>query len=145
MKNIQNLIAGFAGALSLTLLHESLKKQLNDAPRIDLLGEEAVNVLMDKAGKPINDEKKLYATTLAGDLLANTLYYSAIGAGSKYTWTKAITLGLSAGLGAVKLARPLGLNEKTVARNDNVKVLTVLYYLSGALVTAGVIKAFNRY
>ncbi|KQR71466.1 hypothetical protein [Pedobacter sp. Leaf176] len=144
MKNIQNLIAGFAGALSLTLLHEGLKKQLDDAPRIDLLGEEAVNVIMDKAGKPIHDDKKLYATTLAGDLLANTLYYSAIGAGGKYTWTKAITLGLSAGLGAVKLARPLGLNEKTVARNDKVKVLTVLYYLSGALVTAGVIKALKR-
>ena len=145
MKNIPNLIAGFAGALSLTLLHESLKTKLNDAPRIDLLGEEAVNVLMDKAGKTINDDRKLYATTLTGDLVANTLYYSAIGAGGKYTWTKAITLGLSAGLGAVKLARPLGLNEKTVARNNNVKVLTVLYYLSGALVTAGVIKAFNRH
>lgn len=145
MKKVQNLIAGFAGALSLTLLHEGLKRRLHDAPRIDLLGEEAVNVLMDKAGKPIKDDKNLYATTLAGDLLANTLYYSAIGAGGKYTWTKAITLGLSAGLGAVKLAKPLGLNEKTVARNDNVKLLTVLYYLSGALVTAGVIKAFNRH
>jgi len=85
MKKVHNLIAGFAGALSLTLLHEGLKRKLHDAPRIDLLGEEAVNVLLNKAGKSINDEKKLYATTLAGDLVANTIYYSAIGTGGKYT------------------------------------------------------------
>jgi len=144
MKKVQNLIAGFAGALSLTLVHESLKRKLPDAPRIDLLGEEALQALLSKTGEPMNDSKKLYVATLAGDLLTNALYYSAIGAGRKYTWTKALTLGLSAGLGAVKLARPLRLNEKTVARNDNVKVLTVLYYLTGALVTAGIIKAFER-
>ncbi|MCZ4222530.1 hypothetical protein [Pedobacter rhodius] len=143
MKKVKNLLAGFAGAVSLNILHEGLKHRVADAPRIDLLGEEALNDSLSIFGKKIKDPDKLYAATLAGDLLSNTLYYSMIGAGKKHTWTRAIFLGLSAGIGAVELAKPLGLNEGTVARNNKVKTLTILYYLTGALVTAGIIKAFK--
>ena len=43
MKILQALIAGFAGSAALNLLHEIVRRYDPDAPRIDLLGEEALS------------------------------------------------------------------------------------------------------
>jgi hypothetical protein len=140
MSKLKNLIAGLAGAVALNILHETLKKQSNDVPRIDLLGEDAIQKTLNYFGGRIDDKETLYNATLAGDIVGNTLYYSLIGAGqAKYLWPKAIFVGLSAGIGAVKLPKPMGLDETPVTKTDEVKVLTVSYYLFGALVTAAVV------
>ncbi|KLT63956.1 hypothetical protein [Pedobacter sp. BMA] len=145
MKKLHQIFAGLAGAVALNLLHEGLKKTGRDMPRIDLLGEEALNDILGTVGGHIKNEKQLYLATLAGDILSNTFYYSLIGAGGKkHIWLKAIFSGLSAGVGATELAKPLGLDETTVARSNKTKVLTIAYYLSGALVTAAVLKAFQK-
>lgn len=44
-------------------------------------------------------------------------------------------MGLSAGIGAVTLPEPMGLDPKPVAKNNQVKTLTIGYYLLGAVVT----------
>jgi hypothetical protein len=44
-------------------------------------------------------------------------------------------MGLSAGIGAITLPKPMGLDPEPVAKNDQVKILTVGYYLAGAVVT----------
>ena len=145
MSTLKNLLAGLGGAVALNILHESLKKTGNDMPRIDSLGEEALQKSLKQFGTTINDPDTLYAATLGGDLVSNSVYYSMIGMGDRRNmWSKATVLGLAAGIGAVTLAKPLGLNPQPVAKNTQVKLLTVGYYLFGALVTAGILQVSNR-
>lgn len=141
MKKIKNLIAGFTGAIALNILHEAIRKQGDNVPYIHLLGEDALNKGLTAIGEPITNENELYQATLATDVMGNGFYYSLIGTGSsKYIWPKAIGLGLCAGIGALKLPEKLGRDDAPVARNNQVKALTVGYYLFGALVTALTLK-----
>lgn len=145
MNKITNLIAGFAGAVALNILHESLKNRSSNVPRVDRLGEEALGYALDFLGIGGKRGKALYGPTLAGDLLSNTIYYSLIGSGNpKNVFSRSIVSGLAAGFGAVTLPKPMGLNPEPVAKNNQVKVLTVAYYLVGALVTAAVVKTFRK-
>lgn len=145
MSKMHNYLAGLGGAIALNLLHESLKKKGSDMPRVDLLGEEALQKTLSHFDAEIEDGKTLYGATLAGDLLSNTMYYSMIGNGDRdYLFTRAIAYGLAAGVGAVTLPKPMGLNEQTVAQTDKTKALTVGYYLAGALVTAGLLRLLQK-
>ncbi len=145
MTTAKNLLAGLGGAVALNLLHEALKKTGDDMPRIDKLGEEALQKGLQSVGTKIQEEDNLYAATLGSDLLSNTLYFSMIGAGGpKHIWPKAVALGLVAGTGAVELAAPLGLDPNTVAKTAKTKSLTVGYYLFGALVTGCILKAMEN-
>jgi len=145
MSKLKNLIAGLAGAVALNILHETLKKKSDNVPRVDLLGEDALQRTLNYFGGNIDHKETLYNATLAGDIVGNTLYYSIIGAGNaKYLWPKVIFVGLSAGIGAVKLPKPMGLDETPVAKNDQVKVLTVGYYLFGAIVTGLAVKMLSK-
>jgi hypothetical protein len=140
MKIVKALIGGFAGAIALNILHETVKKLNPDAPRVDLVGEEALSKGLDAIGINPPTGDALYAATLAGDVISNGLYYTAIGFGSrKHLWTCAAVTGLTAGLGAIALPGPMGLDDKPVTRTDTTKVLTVGWYLFGALVTAAVL------
>lgn len=143
MGKISNLVAGLAGAAALNILHESLKNK-RDTPRIDFLGEQALQKTIRYFGGTINDTDDLYKATLAGDLISNTIYYSWIASGKRsHIWPKAIAMGLAAGIGAVTLPKPMGLNPKPVAKTDEIKAMAVGYYLFGALVAALVASSFN--
>jgi hypothetical protein len=145
MSKLRNLVAGLAGSIALNLLHEGLRKTSSDVPRVDLLGEDALQKTLKYFGGKMDDKQNLYKATLAGDVLGNTLYYSLIGAGDqKYMWPKAIFMGLTAGIGAVKLPEPMGLDPEPVTKDNQVKVLTVGYYLFGAIVTGLVLNAMKR-
>jgi len=145
MSTLKNILAGLGGAIALNVLHETMKKFRNDTPRIDILGEEALQKSIEYAGGNHIEKEKLYLPTLGADLVSNALYYSMIGAGNpKYIWPKAIALGLTAGTGAIALPEPMGLNPKPVAKNENVSAMTVGYYLFGALVTAFILETANR-
>jgi hypothetical protein len=52
--------------------------------------------------------------------------------------------GLAAGLGAIALPAPMELDDRPVARNTKVKILTVGYYLAGAMVTAFILSRTNK-
>ncbi|MEL1246323.1 hypothetical protein AAEO56_18770 [Flavobacterium sp. DGU11] len=145
MSKVQNLLAGLGGAIALNILHESLKKTGSDMPRVDLLGEEALQKTLQHFGGGIDDDNTLYAATLAGDVVSNSLYYSMIGKGNPdYIWARAVAYGLAGGVGAVTLPKPMGLDEEPVAHSNKTKVLTVSYYLAGALVTAGILAALAK-
>lgn len=145
MSKMKNLIAGLAGATVLNLLHETLKNKSPNMPRIDLLGENALQKTLKYFGGNIESSANLYKATLASDVVGNTLYYSLIGTGNqRYLWPKAIFMGLSAGIGAVTLPKPMGLDSQPVAKNDTVKVLTVGYYLLGAVVTGLVLNLMRK-
>ncbi|TKC08388.1 hypothetical protein FA048_14635 [Pedobacter polaris] len=141
---IKNITAGFVGSVALTVLHEIVRKNATNVPKINVLGEEALNKTLSKFGTPITDEDELYRTTLKADLTANAMYYSLIGGNTKWIWPKAVLLGLCAGIGALKLPEPLGLDPEPVTRTNQTKALTVGYYLFGALVTGLVLKKLSK-
>lgn len=145
MSTAKNLLAGLGGAIALNILHESLKKTDSGMPRVDLVGEEALQKILHYFGTHISGKNNLYAATLGGDLVSNALYYSAIGAGgTEGVWPRALALGLSGGIGALVLPEPMGLDPKPVTKTTKSKVLTVAYYTAGALVTAAILTAIRK-
>lgn len=145
MKVLKNLAGGFAGAIALNLLHETVKRFYHNAPRVDLIGEEAMTKLANKADIEAPEGDKLYAATLAADVVSNAIYYSLIGIGKKKNlYVRGATLGLAAGIGALELTKPLGLSDAPVTRTNITKYLTVAWYVFGGLVTAATIKALRK-
>jgi len=137
-------MAGLGGAIALNILHESLKKKSKDMPRVDLLGEEALQKTLNYFGTEIEGEKPLYTATLAGDVLSNAMYYSMIGKGKPdHVWVRALAYGVAAGVGAITLPEPMGLDPEPVTKTDTSKALTVGYYVVGALVTAALVRAIS--
>lgn len=145
MKVLKAILAGFAGAAALNLLHETVRRFDSDAPRVDLLGEEALTRSLNSLNLTVPKGDKLYAATLAGDLISNGIYYTTIAlSGSKNLYFKSTVAGITAGIGAIQLPDKMGLDDKPVTKTDKTKVLTVAWYLIGGLVTAGVFNRLNR-
>ena len=145
MKPIAALGGGLAGAAAVTLLHESVKRVVPKAPRMDLLGMNAISKGLNAAGIKTPSNTKLFALALTGDLLANSLYYSIAGIGNeKNIWWRSAALGLAAGVGAVMLPGPLGLNEKHSNRTTATKLMTIGLYVTGALVTTAVVRLLAK-
>ncbi|WP_294202344.1 hypothetical protein [uncultured Chryseobacterium sp.] len=126
----EKIIAGLGGALALSLLHETIRKNFDNVPEINKVGEEALNKVLDKADMKITSHDQLYAATLAGDVIGNGMYYATT-ATSGFN----IASGLAMGLGALALPGKVGLDENPVAETTQKKVMTVAYYLFGAIVT----------
>lgn len=144
MKTLKNLIGGLAGAVALNILHETLKRFDHEAPRVDLIGEEAIKKGFEAIEQEPPSGNTLYATTLAGDLISNAFYYSLIGFGkNKHIITRGIAYGAVAGIGALKLTAPLGLSDAPVTRTVKTQLLAVGYYTFGGLVASLVIKGLK--
>ncbi len=143
--NIRSAIGGLAGACALTALNESMKKLDRDAPRLDLLGMNAVARLVKGNDILPKTAGALFPAALAGDLATNTLYFGMADAGSrKDTLVRGAWLGLIAGLGAVVLPKALGLNEDATTRTLKTKVMTVSWYLLSGLVAAAAINLVGQ-
>ncbi|RYU83713.1 hypothetical protein [Hymenobacter persicinus] len=141
---LQALGSGLAGALALTLLHETARRlRPENAPRMDVLGMRALRKLLHQAEAPQPNDDTLFNLTMAGDVLSNGLYYSLVGSGKK-AWQRGAVLGLAAGVGGVVLPGPLGLGEAPSARTPQTKLMTVAWYLVGGLVAAGTSRAWRR-
>ena len=145
MKVLKNFVGGLAGAIALNILHETVKRYYHDAPRVDLVGEEALTKLAKAANIEPPQGDNLYLATLGGDVLSNAFYYSMVGAGNKkHLLLRGAGLGLAAGIGALTLTKPLGLRDAPVTRTNETKILTVAYYLFGGLVTAVTLKSLRK-
>lgn len=125
----KKIIAGFGGAIALNILHETIRKNFDNVPEINEVGEEALLKITDNTPINISEGKTLYATILVGDIVSNGMYYAT-------TATKNdLASGLLAGAGAILLPKKMGLNDQPVAGSNKKKAMTVCYYLFGALVT----------
>lgn len=130
------MAGGLAGAVVLTVVHETLRRFVPDAPRMDVLGMRSIEKLMTKADQePPQDKDELHNWALAGDVVSNSLYYSLAGTG-KNAWWRGAVLGAAAGAGALLLPGPLGLGEEPSNKTTKTQVMTVSYYLLGGLVAA---------
>lgn len=137
MKWIKALISGLIGALTLTLVHQSAKKAIPEAPRVDLIGMRAVAKTMRKADVDVPDRDTLYKVSFADHLISNTLYYSLVGAGNRSgAWLRGMLLGALGGAGAVALPPRLGLGEAEVARTTATQTMTVAWYLIAGVAAA---------
>ena len=140
-RTILNALAGgAAGALTLTARHEILKHVSAEAPRLDRLGQEAVQKATSWIGiRP--GKKALYRSALAGDVVANTGYYSLAAAGGrKHALWLGTILGLAAGMGAVLLPGPLGMNERNTKRTPDTIALTLFLYTASGLAAASIFR-----
>ena len=145
MKALTVFAGGLAGATAVTLLHESIRRVVPEAPRMDRLGMQAISKGFKKAGRKVPEEDALFTIAMAGDLVSNALYYSVAGFGSeKNIWLRGSILGLAAGLGAVLLPEPLGLKKQHSNKTAATQLMTVGLYVAGALVTTAVIKLLNK-
>lgn len=142
---ISSIIGGIAGAVALNFIHQAVKQFDHDAPRVDLIGEEALSKGMEKLNiePPIGD--KLFTATLVADLISNAAYFSLIGlAKRKHLIGVGAVTGLAAGVGALKLTKPMGLSDAPVTRTEKTKLLTVAWYTIGGLVAGAVILSLRN-
>jgi presenilin-like A22 family membrane protease len=145
MKLLTALTGGLAGACALTLLHQKLKKTDPKAPHVDELGMEAVTKGLTAADVQLPKGEKLYNLTLAGDIIANTMYYSLAGIGNKRsTGRRATFLGLMAGIGALYLPKQMGLSEEHTTRTTQTELQTMGLYTFGGLVAGTIMKLLNK-
>jgi hypothetical protein len=63
MRGIYALEGGLAGAVALTLLHETIKRITPNAPRMDLLGMNAITKGLRYINAKTPNERELYRCT----------------------------------------------------------------------------------
>lgn len=137
--------SGVAGAVALTLVHETARRFIPHAPRVDMIGVRAIARPMRAAGYQPPRYKRLHNAALAGDLVSNSAYYSLIGAGSReHVWRNGLTLGLLAGFGAALLPPILGLGNQPHRKAPFTQILTIAWYLFGGLAAAATYDATAR-
>lgn len=144
MKLLTSLAGGLAGAISVTILHELIRKIDPSAPRLDRLGEQATARLIQKTGHQPPSGSNLYTSALAGDIIGNTLTYSLAGTRMKKALSTGGLLGLGMGIGALKLPEALGLNGKHTNATPKRRWLTMGLYVTGGLIAAGVTKWLEK-
>ena len=141
----KNILSGIIGAIMLNLVHQLGKKVDKDAPRIDQIGQEALSKSIRSVGYDPPRGNKLFAATLVGDLVANSIYYGLIGKGRKENLLlRGIVYGAVAGIGALTLTKPMGLDGQPVNKTAKTKIMTIGWYVLGGVVTVFAHKLINR-
>ena len=137
--------AGACGALALTAVHQLARRVRPDAPRMDVLGERAIARALALRGEEVPPQPTLQRWALAGDLLANSAYYSLVACGrDAHVWRRGVALGLAAGAGALVLPRPLGLGDPPKSDQLANQIMTVAWYLIGGLAAAAAGQGLQR-
>jgi hypothetical protein len=126
------LLSGLAGATALTVLHETVRRLRNDAPRMDTLGRRAIAKGLEAAGMETPPEDQLQAVAMGRDIVSNTLFYSLACLG-KPSLARGTILGAAAGVGALVLAPLMGLGSRPGSRTPQTAAMTVAWYTAGGL------------
>jgi hypothetical protein len=139
---LKALGSGLVGAFALTLVHESARRYIEDAPRMDVVGMRAIA----KGLRAVDVEPPvpLHEAALVGDLAANSLYYGLVGLGDPEDGLRnGAALGLAAGLAAVYLPEPLGLGRQPAKNSTETNLLTIAFYLLGGLAAGAAYQALS--
>ena len=143
---LKALAGGLAGAAALTLIHETARKTVPHAPRVDVIGERAIAGPIRAAGYLPPPRRRLYWWTLAGEVVSNSLYYSLVGVGrDRHAFQRGAVLWLLAGLGAVFLPPVMGLGRQPGRKSPWTEVMTVAWYLAGGLAAAAAVRMPDKW
>jgi hypothetical protein len=111
---------------------------------VDRLGMQALGRLYEMVGSEAPKRDDLYTRTLIGDVISNSVYFGLTGTlGARHAPLVGTLLGLTAGLGAVVLPKPLGLDEDQTARTTSTGVLTAALYTAGGAAAGFVYRALS--
>lgn len=130
-RTTDSLIAGMAGAATLTAVHQAARMMTDDAPRMDVVGMRALSRGAAAVDAEVPRDNGLYNIALAGDLIFNTAFYALA-----TTYARGAALGLLAGAGALVLPRKLGLGDPPRSELLSNQVMTVAWYVLGGLAAA---------
>src|SRR4051812_32172507 len=122
---IAGWIGGAVGALTVTALHECIRHYYAGAPRLDKLGEEATAKVIDAAGGQPLAKENLYYSSMIGDIISNTAYYSGAAASARHSTIAGTALGLLAGVGAVQLPAKIGLDNSATNASVSRQLITI--------------------
>lgn len=136
---LRALASGIAGALVLNVVHESARRVIPHAPRMDVIGTRAIRRPIVAAGMRPPPWNRLHKAALAGDLVANSAYYSLVGLGDPETARhRGLLLGLAAGVGGALLPPLIGLGNQPHRKTPYTQLLTVAWYTIGGVVAGEV-------
>jgi len=139
---LKALSSGLVGAFTLTLVHETARRFIDDAPRMDVVGMRAITRAAQAAGA--EPPVPLHEAALVGDILTNSLFYGLVGLGrSEDGLRNGAILGLAAGLGAVFLPEPPGLGRQPTEDSPQTELMTVAWYLIGGLAAGAAYSALG--
>ena len=139
---LKALGSGLVGAFALTLVHETARRYIEDAPRMDVVGMRAITKTLRAVD--VDPPVPLHEAALVGDLAANSLYYGLVGLGDPEDGLRnGAALGLAAGLAAVYLPEHLGLGRQPAKNSVETNLLTVAFYLLGGLAAGGAYQALS--
>ncbi len=141
MSVFESFLSGLAGAVILTLIHETARRTVEDAPRMDTLGRRSLARGMAAVGIEPPPHEDLQAMAFAGDIASNTIYFALVGVGSpEHALLRGAVLGGAAGLGAVVLPPYLGLDHRPRGVTSRTKAMTFAWYLAGGLAAGAVFR-----
>lgn len=126
--------AGVVGSLTTNILHELARRARSDAPRVDLLGMQALAKSLNLLKLPAPTGRTLYGATLTADLITNSVYFSVVGVASRERSVSiGAAIGVAAGCGAVALPSPLGLAAQLTNRTTVTRAISIALYAAGGL------------
>ena len=125
---LKALGSGMLGACALTLIHETARRFIDDAPRMDVVGMRAIEKTMRAVD--VEPPVPLHEAALVGEVVSNTLYYSLAGSGPRAP-RRGLLLGAAAGLGAAALPPVLGLGRSPGSRWPSTPLMTIAHYTAG--------------
>jgi hypothetical protein len=139
---LKALGSGLVGAFTLTLVHETARRFIDDAPRMDVVGMRAITKTLQAAGA--EPPVPLHEAALVGDIVTNSLYFGLVGlGGGRDALRNGALLGLAAGLGAVFLPEPLGLGRQPTEDSPQTELMTVAWYMLGGIAAGAAYSALG--
>ena len=133
--------AGLAGSVATNLTHELIRRTVSSPPRVDLLGMQALAKMYRAVDADPPRGRTLYVRTLIGDIASNAAYFALAGFAGRNAINAGFVLGVAAGVGAFLIPARVGLDDMPTARTTKTKLLSVLVYGVGGLVSGYVFTA----
>ncbi len=130
------IFAGFTGSLVMTLTHETARRLVPQAPRLDTLGRRGLARLIRGVDMNPPDQDHLQKIALAGDLVFNAgLFTAAVLAGSpRSAPVRGAVVGALAGLATLALPPKLSLGPGAGELPGATQAMTIGFYAGGGLV-----------
>ena len=139
---LKALGSGLVGACALTLIHETARRYIDDAPRMDVVGMRAL--ARGLRAVDVEPPVPLHEAALVGDIVSNSLYYGLVGLFDAEDGVRnGALLGLAAGAAAVYLPEPLGLGRQPARNSTETNLMTVAWYLLGGLAAGAAYQALS--